>query len=242
MFLVAVALVGCHTSKPSVTARSRRPVFIDDIYMGGRNKNNQTADAIDKSTRYPDKPAPDKNHRSAFARPAPKPGPAANPDEDRSRDYKVSMNPFYKPGDANAVKEKYAEVLGVSQKDMSNHQLYTFIDDWYGACYRRGGCEKDGIDCSGFVQKLYTSVFGQELPRTSREQFDNCTRIKKGSQPDEGDLVFFKIRSKHITHVGVYLMNDYFVHASSSQGIVISNLNDGYWHKYFAGAGKVRKG
>jgi lipoprotein Spr len=55
----------------------------------------------------------------------------------------------------------------------------------------------------------------------------------------EGDLVFFKTRGRSISHVGIYLMNNFFVHASSSQGVIISSLNDEYWSRKYAGAGKV---
>ena len=55
----------------------------------------------------------------------------------------------------------------------------------------------------------------------------------------EGDLVFFKIHRKRISHVGIYLVNNFFVHASLSQGVMISNLNDEYWQRVFAGAGRM---
>lgn len=78
--------------------------------------------------------------------------------------------------------------------------------------------------------------------RTAIEQFANTDFVRKSTNLKEGDLVFFHIRSRHITHVGIYLANNFFIHASRSQGVTISNLNDSYWHKYYAGAGKVGKG
>ena len=55
----------------------------------------------------------------------------------------------------------------------------------------------------------------------------------------EGDLVFFRVNSKQVSHVGIYLMNNYFVHASTSKGVMISNLNEEYWQKYFEGIGRI---
>ncbi|MFT4061481.1 MAG: NlpC/P60 family protein [Edaphocola sp.] len=119
-----------------------------------------------------------------------------------------------------------------------NKSLYTFIEEWYGTPYRFGGTSKIGIDCSAFTRQLYTDVYNLDLDRTSREQFQNALSVDR-QQLREGDLVFFKIHSKNITHVGVYLYDGKFVHASVSQGVVISDLSDAYWSRYFAGAGRV---
>lgn len=143
------------------------------------------------------------------------------------------------PASANVLQSKYASMLGVIPRAITNLSLYEFIDEWYGVNYRYGGNDKTGIDCSAFVQRLYESVFGVNLVRTAMDQFSNCKMVWDNSQLKEGDLVFFHIHSHSITHVGIYLMNNYFVHASVSQGVMISNLNDAYWQKYFAGAGKI---
>lgn len=138
--------------------------------------------------------------------------------------------------------QKYSTMLGLVPKAMSNYLLYQFIDEWYGVKYSYGGEDKSGIDCSAFVQKLYEQVFGTELVRTSREQFHSCKMIWDIDNLIEGDLVFFKTRGKRISHVGIYLANNFFVHASSSSGVMISNLTDSYWSKRYAGAGKIPKG
>ena len=137
--------------------------------------------------------------------------------------------------------QKYSAMIGLMPKAMSNYILYQFIDEWYGVKYRYGGSTKAGIDCSAFVQKLYEQVFSTELVRTSREQFHSCKMIWDIDNLMEGDLVFFKTRGKRISHVGIYLANNFFVHASSS-GVMISNLTEKYWSNKFAGAGKIPKG
>lgn len=121
----------------------------------------------------------------------------------------------------------------------NNMPLYAFIDDWYGVPYRYGGTTRKGIDCSAFTRQLYNDVYNKELLRTSSEQFNASNFIGNQSQLKEGDLVFFKIRSKNISHVGVYLSDGKFVHASRSKGIVISSLDDAYWSRYYVGGGRV---
>jgi cell wall-associated NlpC family hydrolase len=136
---------------------------------------------------------------------------------------------------------KYADMLRVPARALTNVPLYNFIDEWYGVRYRLGGNDKDGIDCSAFVQRLYQSVFGTDVLRTAFEQFNTCSMVWNPEKLHEGDLVFFRTHGKRITHVGVYLANNFFVHASSTRGVAISNLNEAYWSKYYAGAGEVPK-
>ena len=97
---------------------------------------------------------------------------------------------------------------------------------WKGVPHRWGGTTRRGIDCSALVQTLYRDVTGVRLPRTTRAQVRTGDRVRKRDlQP--GDLVFFHLEKSR--HVGVYLDNGRFVHASSSQGVSVSNLSDSYW-------------
>lgn len=120
-----------------------------------------------------------------------------------------------------------------------NKPLYSFIESWYGTPYRFGGTTRKGIDCSAFVRELYEEVYDTGLLRTAYQQFVSSTHLFSRSELKEGDLVFFKIHSRRISHVGVYLAGGYFVHASCSHGVTISNLNDNYWTRYYAGAGRI---
>lgn len=139
----------------------------------------------------------------------------------------------------NSLIGKYASLLGIVPTAITNYSLYNFIDEWYGTRYRLGGTDKSGIDCSAFAQQLYEQVFCTNLVRTAMEQFKSCKLVFDKDELKEGDLVFFKIRSKRISHVGIYLANNFFVHASASQGVMISSLTEGYWQRFFAGAGKI---
>lgn len=137
----------------------------------------------------------------------------------------------------DALNFKYAEQLDVPVELITNLTLYHFIDDWWGTPYHLGGTTRDGVDCSGFAQALEGTIFHQELPRTSREQFQVCHRVPV-PELQEGDLVFFGTK-KGITHVGVYLMNNKFVHASTSFGVMISDLGEEYWSHRFRGGGRM---
>lgn len=139
------------------------------------------------------------------------------------------------------VKTKYSAMLDVLPNQISNVMLYRFIDEWYGTRYRMGGTSKSGVDCSAFVQNLYQYVFGLNLLRTAWMQFESSKYISNVSDLKEGDLVFFRINSSRITHVGVYLKNNFFVHSASSKGVSIANLSSDYWSRYFAGGGRVKE-
>ncbi len=142
------------------------------------------------------------------------------------------------PEEIETAEQQTNSFLKIREGKMLNLSLYSFIENWYGTPYQLGGTTRDGIDCSAFVRQLYNDVYNLGLLRTSREQFSHAYSINKDDLK-EGDLVFFKIRSKNISHVGVYLSGGKFVHASVSRGVVISDLDDRYWRKYYAGAGRV---
>jgi len=132
---------------------------------------------------------------------------------------------------------QYALLLDVEVEKIKNSKLYDYITQWWGTPYRIGGSSLDGIDCSGFVKGLFSDTYSIQLPRTSREQANFSQEISKESL-QEGDLVFFHQR-KGISHVGIYLSNNKFVHASTSMGVVISDLNEPYWNKRFVKAGRI---
>ncbi len=110
---------------------------------------------------------------------------------------------------------------------------------WIGTPYRFGGEERSGTDCSGFVMKLFDSILGEKLPRSSREQRDYCSTVKRG-EVMPGDLLFFATGSNRdrISHVGLYIGNDEIIHASSSRGVVVSDLKSKYWREHYHSSGR----
>ena len=133
---------------------------------------------------------------------------------------------------------KYATILDIEVEKLTNRKLIDFVDQWWGVPYRIGGTTKSGIDCSGFVRGLVSETYGFSLPRSSREQAQYCKRVEK-TQVKEGDLVFFS-SGRHISHVGLYLANNKFVHASTSMGVIISDLDEPYWKRKYAFAGRFQ--
>lgn len=103
--------------------------------------------------------------------------------------------------------------------------IVEYSKDWLGVPYQYGGTTNDGIDCSAFVKNVYKNI-GYDLPRTAEEQFDFTKKINR-NLAQEGDLVFFKRREK-IFHVGIYLGNNQLIHASTSKGVIIQNLDDNW--------------
>lgn len=136
-----------------------------------------------------------------------------------------------------ALEKKYANTLGVDPDHIKNHELYQFIDSWYGVPYLYGGKTKKGVDCSGFSSALYREVFKKNMAGSAATLYTKCKPVKQ-KDLKEGDLVFFKISGDKISHVGVYLQNSHFVHASTKRGVVISSLNEAYYHKYFYKGGR----
>jgi len=140
---------------------------------------------------------------------------------------------------SSSLKKKYAEKLGVSESDIKNTNLYQFINEWYGVPYKYAGKDKNGIDCSGLTSTLYAKVYAKKISPSTKALIDEVKKIKE-SDLKEGDLVFFNIGTSHPSHVGVYLQNHKFVHASSKKGVMISDLNESYFKKYFYSAGRVK--
>jgi len=138
-----------------------------------------------------------------------------------------------------SLKERYAALLDVSEREIKNEKLYRFIDDWMGVPYRNGGVDKKGVDCSGFVQVLEKEIFDRTVPRIAKSMAESVKR-KYEEELEEGDLVFFDFSGQKFSHVGVYLKNNRFVHASSSKGVIISNLKDAWYYKYFSRGGSVK--
>jgi lipoprotein Spr len=136
--------------------------------------------------------------------------------------------------------KKYSKILGVPLTGLEDKKFIEAIAEWIGTPYVYGGETKKGTDCSGFVKTLYKDVYNLSLYRTAYDLVKNCDPVNK-KELKTGDLIFFKIKSDKISHVGIYLNDGKFVHASSSsKGVMVSDLNEAYYKKYFYSAGRIK--
>ncbi len=110
-------------------------------------------------------------------------------------------------------------------------------ESWIGVPYTYGGESRRGVDCSAFVQLLY-SEFGIDLPRTSSEQYNYSRKIDY-NEKDVGDLIFFKNKGQ-INHVGIYIGDETMIHSSTSKGVMKQSLSDPYYKNKYAGTGRVK--
>lgn len=151
----------------------------------------------------------------------------------------TKSTPLLSPKDKE-IKEKYAQALGVSEKDIDNLKLYYFIDEWMGVPYKYGGKDKNGIDCSGFTSLLYREVYNKNVSGPTSSLID-LTNIISESNLKEGDMVFFHFEKKgKVSHVGVYLQNNKFVHATTKKGVMINDLNENYYKQNYFKSGRVK--
>lgn len=136
-----------------------------------------------------------------------------------------------------------SRLYGVRIVPGDNIFLYNEGAKWLGTPHRMGGTTRKGVDCSGLVTNLYREVYGKQLSRSSADMLKyNCKKVGR-SRLKEGDLVFFQTgggRKKTPNHVGIYLKNGKFIHASTSKGVIVSNLSEPYYIRTFITGGKVK--
>lgn len=142
-------------------------------------------------------------------------------------------------------KEVY-DALNLSKSRKDNFMLFKEAASWLNVPHRDGGLSGNGIDCSGLVYVIYKNVYGKTLERNSTGIMQkNCVKIGKG-RLREGNLVFFntgrglKTRS-NINHVGIYLKDNKFLHASTSRGVIVSDLDEDFFRKSWICGGKVTR-
>ncbi|WP_027967134.1 C40 family peptidase [Halomonas halocynthiae] len=130
---------------------------------------------------------------------------------------------------AESVKPLQAQTP-VDASALIRDALLSQHERWEGTPYRLGGTSSSGIDCSALVQNIYSDQFNIDLPRTTRHQVNEGAAVTRASL-EPGDLVFF--RPPGSRHVGIYVGDDQFLHASSSRGVMISSLDNVYWKRYY---------
>lgn len=147
----------------------------------------------------------------------------------------ASSEKVFEPASLSALQLKYAAMLEQDFTSLPDPRLLAAIDPWIGVRYQRGGTSEMGIDCSAFTASVLSAYAGIRLPRTCREQFQQAEKVDK-DKIQVGDLLFFRTRGRSVSHVGIYLGNNKFVHASSSNGVMVSSRNEPYFSSRFVGA------
>jgi cell wall-associated NlpC family hydrolase len=234
-FLIVFALTSCSSLKPLNSAGSnqaasrqvnmtnapassntpRQIKFLDDISANGSAENKRDAGMVVKNKSNSEDAAETKTYTNNYS----------------GRSLSVEK--------ASALQLKYAVLLNTEVEMLADDRLLEHVDEWYGTRYKMGGTTKKGIDCSAFVQAVYLSAFAITLPRTAHDQYHSA-KIISATELKEGDLVFFNTRGG-ISHVGIYLQNNKFIHASTSFGVTVSDMFDPYYMKHFIGAGRINK-
>jgi len=213
LFLIAILLGSCSLFKPVARAESNKPVspFMENIVvsLNAKQRYGKASEKVNENV-----------NNEIADRPA--------------NNYLTGLQGIEF---ASPLSFHYALLLDVEVEKIKNEKLFEYITQWWAVPYRIGGTGMNGIDCSAFVKGITTEAFSINLPRTSREQADFSSTISK-EELREGDLVFFNTGGG-ISHVGMYLSNNKFVHASTSMGVVISDLNETYWNKRFVKAGRI---
>jgi lipoprotein Spr len=131
----------------------------------------------------------------------------------------------------------FSEILGFDIDTVINPKVYENAIDWIRTPYHYGGDSRNGIDCSGFASVIYKNSYNITLGSSTSVIFTEVEPVEK-AEMKEGDLVFFKIKRKRISHIGVYLGNNKFVHASRQAGVIVSDLDEPYYKKRFFKAGR----
>ena len=140
---------------------------------------------------------------------------------------------------ANWLQLKYSIKMDVAVESIGNIPLLKKIDEWYGTPYNYGGSTKNGVDCSYFTLDVMQGAYNINLKRTAAEQYEQTSRIN-WEELKEGDLIFFKTEGPNkISHVGIYLSNNKFVHASVRNGVTISDLSEPYYQRTLYSMGRL---
>lgn len=205
----------------STTKSKKQPKFIDNIEL------------------TPQSPSADNDNTSESVMPAKKAAKSIAKNTAISLSASSAAEESYLEN-CSSLQFKYAILTDQEVELVKDTALYSFIDSWIGTPYAYGGSTKDGIDCSSFTCRLMNDIFNLSIPRTAKEQYDACVRVHKENLR-EGDLVFFSTEGSRrgVSHVGVYLGNDYFVHSSTSSGVMISNLDEDYFSTRFISGGRL---
>jgi len=121
-----------------------------------------------------------------------------------------------------------------------NIPLYAEASFWIGVPYKYAGLSRRGIDCSGLVNRIYRNVYRKTVSRSTTDLAKQSKKISK-SKLQAGDLVFFATSSnkKKINHAGIFLKDGFFIHSSTTRGVIISHLEEDYYRRTWIQGGQI---
>lgn len=131
-----------------------------------------------------------------------------------------------------------SELILMSPRPQPPTEVVQVAKRFLGVPYKWAGTDPNGYDCSGFVQHVF-ALSGHVLPRMADVQYENLEKVER-SELTEGDLVFFNTDGTGVSHVGLYMGNGSFIHASSSRGVVESRLDQDYYARRYVGGGRLK--
>ncbi|MBO9203528.1 MULTISPECIES: C40 family peptidase [Niastella] len=213
------------------TASARHPFGLNKVFQDGKSKKKETSKTTKSTTTSKTRKVASPTTKLAALTP-----------EEENRIAELKNRKVIGIELSAPLQFKYAILLDIPVEMINDNKLLELIDSWYGTRYKYGGDTRDGVDCSGFTKAFMASYYDVNLTRNSAEMYNNSTHLKK-KKLSQGDLVFFKTRGARggITHVGVYLCNNKFIHAATSNGVIISDLDEDYYKARFVSGGRVVK-
>ncbi|MCK9282087.1 MAG: C40 family peptidase [Melioribacteraceae bacterium] len=150
----------------------------------------------------------------------------------------TSSNEF----DRNSLLANYGDFNNSSNEMTTRDKILYEVVKYLDTPYKYGGNSEIGIDCSAFTLEVYKKADLISLPRSAREQFGVGEKISSKDELQFGDLVFFNTRRRsNPGHVGIYLGDNQFVHASRTLGVTVSSLDETYYKKRYTGARRVEE-
>lgn len=208
------------------------------IYIGGCSSSSY-------NDRY-NKPKTEEKEKSGNARFTSKDDPQHESSQDTAVYNNFNADEFDEkpveeyPVDNSEFIKKYEKFSGLGIPLTNRERVIFEIVKFLDTPYQYGGSSEEGIDCSAFIQQVFSNTLGINLPRTASQQFTAGTKLSKGMELKFGDLIFFDTTSRSFPgHVGIYLGEDQFAHASRSQGVIVSSLKSSYYAARYVGGRRI---